>query len=233
MPGKMARSRPQNHSDGLECREPSAPRICASSPLRKRLSSAPVRGSSGEYRFQAVAGERARRRDAKMSQVLSGGVGIVKTATRTGGRPANRTADQQKIIELLAKIPAAQGGMKEEWSATPLAGAAGLCPQYLGDAMYKFQSFWKANGTFHNIDGVVDPGGNTLRVLNTLVNVGVAAKAGPRGLPPANTPDLSKTASGLRSMFPSPRAGSSPTLRESVPGSSPAVALGNSMCRRI
>ena len=139
-----------------------------------------------------------------MSQLLSGSVGIMKTATRTGGRPVNKTADQQKIIELLAKIPAAQGGMKEEWSATPLAGAPGLCPQYLGDAIYKFQSFWKANGTFHNIDGVVDPGGNTLRVLNTLVNVGVAAKAGPRGLPPANTPDLSKTASGLRSMFPQP-----------------------------
>jgi Transposase DDE domain group 1 len=42
MPGKRPDHALENHSDGLECREPSAPRIWAYSPLRKRLgSSAP------------------------------------------------------------------------------------------------------------------------------------------------------------------------------------------------
>jgi hypothetical protein len=140
-----------------------------------------------------------------MSVALSGSVGLVKQGAvwRTGGAPGNKSADQQKVIELLASIPAAQGGMKEEWGALPVPGAAGFCPQFLGDAIYNFQSFWKANGTFHNIDGVVDPGGNTLRVLNTLANGGPATKAGPNGLIPGNIPDLTKTASGLRGLFPS------------------------------
>jgi hypothetical protein len=94
--------------------------------------------------------------------------------------------------------------MKEEWATPPLPGQDGMCPQLLGDAIYKFQSFWKANGTFKNIDGIVDPGGNTLRVLNTLANGGPAKQGGSNGLLPANTPDLSKIASSLRKLFPQP-----------------------------
>ena len=92
--------------------------------------------------------------------------------------------------------------MKEEWGNPPNAAVDGMCAPALGDAIWKFQSFWKANGTFKNIDGVVDPNGNTLRVLNTLVLGAEVKAAGPNSLPPANTTNLNKMIEALRGAFP-------------------------------
>jgi hypothetical protein len=82
----------------------------------------------------------------------------------------SNTDDQAKIIGLLAGISRSQGGKKEEWPTTPLSGSNGSCPQFLADAIWDFQLFWKNSGVFHNIDGVVDPGMNTLRQLNLLAS---------------------------------------------------------------
>jgi hypothetical protein len=80
----------------------------------------------------------------------------------------NNAKDQAKIIDLLTKIPKAQGGKKEEWPAPPLSGPNGSCPSFVADAIWDFQVFWKSKGAFHNIDGVVDPGMHTLAQLNLL-----------------------------------------------------------------
>lgn len=85
------------------------------------------------------------------------------------GRVSNVTnlnADQQKVIQLLATIPFAYGGKQDVWPVPPLAGASGVCPKALADAIWDFQSHWKLAGLFKNIDGVVDPGGNTIKQLN-------------------------------------------------------------------
>lgn len=95
----------------------------------------------------------------------------------------NNAADQQKIIALLHRIPGNQGGKREAWPAAPLAGVDGNCPQFLRDAIWDFQAFWKARGTFKNIDGVVDPGGNTLRRLNALTGSPVPPGPGPAPAP--------------------------------------------------
>lgn len=83
----------------------------------------------------------------------------------------NSNEDQRKIIDLLAAIPAKDGGRKEEWSANyPLAGPSGQCPRILVHAIWEFQRWWQALGVFRQIDNVVDPGGNTLKQLNKLAN---------------------------------------------------------------
>ena len=89
--------------------------------------------------------------------------------TSTSRRVMNRTEDQTIVIELLAGISASDGGMKEAWTAPPLAGPSGQCPALLAEAIWGFQSFWKTKGVFRNIDGVVDPGGNTLKHMFQLV----------------------------------------------------------------
>lgn len=81
---------------------------------------------------------------------------------------ANKQVDQGKVIELLASIPAAEGGKKEEWAFRPLSGPDKSCPKLLADAIWDFQVFWKAKGVFHNIDGVVDPAQHTLAHMNEL-----------------------------------------------------------------
>ena len=78
----------------------------------------------------------------------------------------NSNDDQQKVIAMLSEIPCAYGGKKEDWDVPPLAGPDGVCPQVLALAIWDFQSLWKSTGLFKNIDGVVDPGGNTLKYLN-------------------------------------------------------------------
>ena len=60
----------------------------------------------------------------------------------------------------------------EQWPAPPLAGASGQCPKFLADAIWDFQWFWQTKGVFQNIDGVVDPGGNTLRQMIKLQSGG-------------------------------------------------------------
>lgn len=96
---------------------------------------------------------------------LSGSVG--SSASR---RVMNANADQRVVIELLAGIAATDGGKREEWSIAPLAGPAGQCPPILADAIWSFQSFWKTKGVFRNIDGVVDPGGNTIKKMTELIS---------------------------------------------------------------
>ena len=97
---------------------------------------------------------------------LSGPVGLRGRVTNV----QNSSDDQQKVIELLSEIPTFYGGKKEDWAVPPLAGAYGSCPKVLADAIWEFQSWWKRSGVFKNIDGVVDPSGNTLRQLNFLVS---------------------------------------------------------------
>ena len=82
----------------------------------------------------------------------------------------NSNDDQQKVITLLSEIPSVFAGKKDDWEVPPLAGPDGVCPQVLAQAIWDFQSWWKLAGIFHNIDGVVDPGGNTLRYLNFFAN---------------------------------------------------------------
>jgi len=96
---------------------------------------------------------------------LSGPVG-----TSPSRRVMNSNADQRLVIELLAGISALDGGKREEWRILPLAGPAGQCSPLLAEAIWKFQSFWKTKGVFRNIDGVVDPGGNTIRKLTELIS---------------------------------------------------------------
>lgn len=142
-----------------------------------------------------------------MGDHISGSVGIVNPSAkwRTGKAPGNKTSDQQIVIRTLAKIPGSKGGKKEEWAGgLPAPGGDGLCLRPLADAIWDFQSHWKAAGVFKNIDGVVDPGGNTLRVLNTLVLADSVKATGPNTPMPANTTDLTRLAKELRSLFPSP-----------------------------
>lgn len=115
-----------------------------------------------------------------MAESLSGPVGLRWRTQRV----ASRAQDQDKIIGLLASISSSQGGKKEAWPARPLSCADGDCPQFLADAIWEFQSHWKRQGLFHNIDGVVDPGGNTLKQLNRLAGGG----SGPGPIPPGPDP---------------------------------------------
>jgi hypothetical protein len=95
---------------------------------------------------------------------LSGPVGLRGRVSNV----MNSSDDQQKVITLLAGIPFHFGGKNEDWEVAPLAGSNGVCPKILADAIWDFQSWWKRVGIFTHIDGVVDPGGNTLRQLNFL-----------------------------------------------------------------
>jgi len=83
----------------------------------------------------------------------------------------NLSADQIKIANLLAAIPTAEGGRQEVWTINPLVGPDGDCPPLILQAIFDFQSFWKAKGVFHYIDGVVDPLGNTLELMNELADL--------------------------------------------------------------
>ena len=93
---------------------------------------------------------------------LDGPVGLRGRLTNV----KNSNEDQQKVITLLSEIPSVFRGKKGDWEIPPLAGPDGVCPQILASAIWDFQSWWKLAGVFKNIDGVVDPGGNTLRYMN-------------------------------------------------------------------
>lgn len=96
---------------------------------------------------------------------------------------ANSSADQAAVISLLSAIPAAKGGKAEAWSTPPLAGPSGAVPVLVANAIWDFQSWWKALGVFQNIDGVVDPGGHTLWQLNALASGGSSIPASPGPTP--------------------------------------------------
>lgn len=89
-------------------------------------------------------------------------------------------ADQQKIIDLLVAIKVDEGGKKEVWTTPPLTGADGDCPQFLADAIWDFQLFWKKKGVFHVIDGVADPGKHTISQMNGLLS-GEIPQTAPEG----------------------------------------------------
>jgi hypothetical protein len=78
---------------------------------------------------------------------------------------ANYTDDQSTIISLLFQIPQSDGGKGGVWVAEPLAGPNGQISKMVAEAIWEFQDFWLKKGVFHHIDGVVDPGGNTLKQM--------------------------------------------------------------------
>lgn len=83
----------------------------------------------------------------------------------------NNARDQQKIVNLLAAIPAAQGGKREAWQLAPASpGGDHNCPKPLGDAIWDFQTFWKAKEKLVVVDGVVDPGRSSLKKMNDLAS---------------------------------------------------------------
>jgi hypothetical protein len=116
---------------------------------------------------------------------LSGPVGLRWRVNNV----TNASIDKEKVIGLLAAISAKDGGKKETWSMRPPAGPSGMCPKNLADAIWDFQTWWKALGVFKNIDGVVDPGGNTLRQLYKLASPGGYKPVPPGPLPPKPTPE--------------------------------------------
>ena len=82
----------------------------------------------------------------------------------------NASDDQEKVIKLLSEIPFMYGGKQDDWAVPPLAGPHGVCPKFLADAIWDFQSWWQRAGLFKRIDGVVDPGGNTIKQMNILAS---------------------------------------------------------------
>lgn len=125
-----------------------------------------------------------------MSTNLQGPVGLRNRAANT----RNLQDDQATVIQLLASIPDGLGGKQMSWSTAPLSGPSGQCPELLANAIWDFQVFWKKRGVFHNIDGVVDPYGHTLRQM---ISLSLGKPSGPSSAPdtpsqPAdnpNTPD--------------------------------------------
>ncbi len=83
----------------------------------------------------------------------------------------NLSADQTKIANLLAAIPAGEGGLKEVLFAPLLAGVDGNCPGTILKAILAFQSLQKAKGDLFIVDGVVDPLGKTLALMNELADL--------------------------------------------------------------
>ena len=121
----------------------------------------------------------------------------------------NAPPDQEAIIDLLMAISLTQGGQREAWRERPARGIDGYCPQILADAIWEFQAFWKRQGVFRNIDGVIDPDGNTLKQLNKLVAANptpVRPAPGPKPAPapaplPRQTVPLDPTITWLDRVF--------------------------------
>ena len=80
----------------------------------------------------------------------------------------NTQRDQKIVAALLAAIPINKGGKLGIWYAPPLPGSEGNCTPALANAIWDFQRFWKLNGLFEHIDGVIDPGQHTWRTLSML-----------------------------------------------------------------
>lgn len=110
---------------------------------------------------------------------ISGPVGIRNRTQQV----ANAVVDQAKIIGLLSLIGSKDGGKLGVWIPPPLPGSAGQCPRPLADAILGFQELWRARGELRSADGVVDPGGGTLRKLDALAASGVLV--GPGGIDPS------------------------------------------------
>ncbi len=107
---------------------------------------------------------------------ISGPVGIRNRTQQV----ANAVVDQAKIIELLSLIDPSDGGKRGVWTPPPLPGQP--CPPQLADAIRVFQELWRARGELRGVDGVVDPGGGTLRKLDALAS---GRLVGPSGVDPS------------------------------------------------
>lgn len=105
---------------------------------------------------------------------LSGPVGIRNGVAQVQNSPV----DQGRIIRLLWAIDPGNAGMKGI-SNPPAAGGPRRCNAELAGAIAAFQAFWTQRGDLTVADGVVDPGGRTLRKLDALAN-----GAGPAPAPP-------------------------------------------------
>jgi hypothetical protein len=101
-----------------------------------------------------------------MNETINHPVGLRNRRTNV----TNRSVDQQTIIRLLSRIGLSCGGKRETWATPPNAGPDGRCPRALADAIWEFQSEWQRRGLFSLADGVVDPGGLTIRHMNALLN---------------------------------------------------------------
>ncbi len=80
----------------------------------------------------------------------------------------NTQRDQKLVAGLLAALPVSRGGKQGVWYAPPLSGPAGICTAALANAIWDFQQFWKSNGLFDHIDGVIDPNQHSWRTLISL-----------------------------------------------------------------
>src|SRR6476661_4371465 len=104
---------------------------------------------------------------------LTGSVGVVRPGSwwrNPSKKIDNLASDQEKLINLLKKIPASSGGKKEAFANTAFVLSNGTCDSKLAEAIYDFQQYWKARGFFQNIDGVADPRAHTIDRLNELAD---------------------------------------------------------------
>jgi hypothetical protein len=101
-----------------------------------------------------------------MAESIDGPVGLRSRTQNV----TNNARDQDKVIKLLAAIPESQGGKRDAWKIPPLSGGDRNCPKFVADAIWEFQTFWKARGVCRIVDGVVDPGKTTIRKLNELAS---------------------------------------------------------------
>jgi hypothetical protein len=88
---------------------------------------------------------------------------------------ANFQKDQQTVSDLLFKIPLQYGGKGPTragetgpWLVAVPGGPNKVCRKEIADAILDFQVHWKNKGVFHNIDGVADPDGNTIKLMEKL-----------------------------------------------------------------
>ena len=109
---------------------------------------------------------------------ISGPVGIRNRTLQV----RNAVADQLLIIGLLSLLRPEDGGQRGVWTPPPGPGPAGNCPTKLADAIRAFQNRLVQRSELRSADGVVDPGGTTLRKLDELVAAGLLI--GPSGVDP-------------------------------------------------
>jgi hypothetical protein len=89
-------------------------------------------------------------------------------------RVRNLYDDQNYVIGELQQIPSALGGKQEAWRrGAPSPTANGVCPPDLVEAIYDFQEFWKSQDKLKVADGVCDPRGSTIRLMELAV-IGLA-----------------------------------------------------------
>ena len=96
---------------------------------------------------------------------LSGPVGVRNGTAQVQNAPI----DQSKIIKLLWAIDPGNAGMRGV-SGPPSAGGFKRCNAQLAAAIAAFQAFWVERGELRVADGVVDPGGASLRKLDALAS---------------------------------------------------------------